>query len=402
MNPVLSILSALHYLNDGVRTSFVSLLPFIAKDLHLSFTQVGALSASQGFMIALLSLPSGFLAMRFGGFRIIFLALLLYSLGAFAIGLAPNIWVLMLIFYLGSSGFGLFHVIANTLIVRNTNKTNRARYLATFSTFGDVGRISLPVVALFAASFLGWRETFFLVAGGGLLLFVIVQWILPLKKHIVHTHTTPQKQSYKEWLSDLPHLLKQKQFLLALAAATIDNIAASPIFVFLPFLILAKGFPVAMLGVFTAAYFIGTISGKNILAYGASKLGTAKVFMIAEIGMAATLLVFTLFNHVIVLLGLSILLGLFARGTTPIVATLFSEITHEDHYEKAYGFSDTVFGIGVILSPILMGMLADQAGVVTVFYASAVLAFLATIPIVFLLRSPAIQKVHLAPAVERE
>lgn len=402
MNPVLSILSVLHFFNDGFRTTFLALLPFIAKDLHLSFTQVGMLSASQGFMIALLSLPAGFLALRFGGFKIVFLALLLYSLGSLAIGFAPSIWILMVIFYLGSSGFGLFHTIANSLIARGSNSTNTRRNLATYGTFGDIGRISLPVVAIFLASFFGWRETFFITAGCGILTYVIVQWILPLKKHTSHKPSIIKKQSYKEWIAGIPHLVKQKNFLLVIAASTLDNIAASPIFIFLPFLILAKGFAVAMLGVFTAAYFIGSISGKTFLARGADKFGTAKVFMMAEIGMAGTLIVFTFFNNIFVLLGLSVLLGLFARGTTPLVAALFSEIIHEDHYEKAYGFSDTIFGIAVVLAPILMGVLADKAGVVAVFYASATLALLATVPMIFLLKSPSIQKMHVVPAVESE
>lgn len=400
MNPVLSIVFALHYLNDGIRTTFTSLLPFIAKDLHLSFTQVGILSASQGFMVMLLSLPSAFFAVRWGGFKILFLALVFYSVGAIVIGLSPNVWMIMIAFYLGSSGFGMFHAIGNTLVARASNSTNTGRNMGLYATFGDIGRITLPVTAIFLASFLGWRETFFILAGCGLLTYAIAHWVLPLKKHMIHERSNKTTQSYKEWLSELPYFIRQKRLLLVTAAGAIDNFAANPIFIFLPFFVLEKGFPVAMLGVFTAAYFIGSLSGKNILGYCADKFGTAKVFMYAEIGMAITLVVFTIFNNVVLLLILSSLIGLFSRGTTPLVATLFSEVTHQDHYEKAYGLGETFLGMSVIFAPIFMGILADTIGVSAVFYTAAGLGLFTLIPIIVLLRLGPITEHH--PVVVEE
>src|SRR5258705_5754929 len=98
MSTVFIILYVLHFLNDGIRTTFISLLPFIARDLHLSFTQVGFLTASQGALTALLALPAGFFAMKIGGFKILFFALLFYSFGAFGIGFAPNVAILIVLF----------------------------------------------------------------------------------------------------------------------------------------------------------------------------------------------------------------------------------------------------------------------------------------------------------------
>lgn len=266
--------------------------------------------------------------------------------------------------------------------------------MGTYATFGDIGRISLPVTALFLASLFGWRETFFIIAGCGFFVYAITQWVLPLKKHTAHTRTSANGQSYKEFLSELPHFLKQKRLLLVTAAGAIDNIAANPIFLFLPFFVLEKGYPVAMLGVFTAFYFAGSLLGKTFLGHGADKFGTAKVFMLAEISMAVTVVIFTLVSHVGLLLGLAFLLGLFARGTTPLVATLFSEVTHEDHYEKAYGLGETFLGMSVIFSPILMGMIADSAGIVFVFYTAASLAVLTLIPILLLLKIGPIKEHH--------
>ena len=54
----------------------LSLLPFIAKEFQLSFTQVGFLGSSLGTIAAIFAIPAGYLALRIGGFKVIFFALL--------------------------------------------------------------------------------------------------------------------------------------------------------------------------------------------------------------------------------------------------------------------------------------------------------------------------------------
>lgn len=75
----------LHFLNDGFRTTFVTLLPFIAKDLSLNLSTVGFLGSTQALLASFLSLPAGFLAARFGGVHFLTYLLIIYSLGAFGV-----------------------------------------------------------------------------------------------------------------------------------------------------------------------------------------------------------------------------------------------------------------------------------------------------------------------------
>ena len=58
-------INILHFLNDGVRSTFVTLLPFIAKDLHISLSSIGFLGSAQALFGSLLALPAGFLSSRF-------------------------------------------------------------------------------------------------------------------------------------------------------------------------------------------------------------------------------------------------------------------------------------------------------------------------------------------------
>lgn len=71
MRTQLKELLILHFLNDGVRTTIIVLLPLIAVDLSLSLTQVGFLGSSQPLIGALLALPTGYILGKLGGYKVI-------------------------------------------------------------------------------------------------------------------------------------------------------------------------------------------------------------------------------------------------------------------------------------------------------------------------------------------
>ena len=54
--------SILHVINDGYITSLALLLPFIAKDLDLTYTESGLLKTAIHGAISISQVPAGFLA----------------------------------------------------------------------------------------------------------------------------------------------------------------------------------------------------------------------------------------------------------------------------------------------------------------------------------------------------
>lgn len=63
---------------------------------------------------------------------------------------------------------------------------------------------------------------------------------------------------------------------------------------------------------------------------------------------------------------------------------MFSEISHKSHYNKVFSLSEFFIGSAAVLIILLMGFASDKAGVVIVFYSSAILALVATIPVLLL------------------
>lgn len=383
MNLLNSLLS-LHFLNDGIRTAIVSLLPFVANDLHLNFTQVGFLGSSQGALAFILALPAGFISTRIGGYKLILISLLVYSLGILGISLAPNFFMLIIMFYLTAGGFGMFHTVGYTLISRMSEKTNIGKNLGNFTAVGDIGRIFVPAIAIFVVVSLGWRLTYSSIALIALSVYIFIR-LTAQKSRVESLKTTSKiKESHSEWIKQAALLLKQKNFLLIALTGVIDGLAGNPIAIFLPFLLLHKGISVTLLGIFMGVYFLGSLLGKSVLGRGVDKFGNVKVFIIAEILMAVCLIILTILQQIMPLLAIAFLLGAFTRGTTPVITTLFSEVTHADHYEKVFGIAETFLGIASAFAPALMGIVADKFGIVFVFYTASILAIFATLPIMIL------------------
>lgn len=381
---LLSSLFSLHFFNDGIRTAIVALLPFVAKDLHLNFTQVGFLGSSQGASAFILAILAGFLSTRVGGHKLILLSLLVYSLGILGISLAPNIYALIFAFYLTAGGFGMFHTVGYTLISRISEKTNIGKNLGNFTAIGDIGRILVPAIAIFAVTLLEWRFTYLSIALIGLFVFIFI-WLTSQKSRVESSKITPEtKESNFEWIKQLALILKQKNFLLIALTGVIDGLAGNPIYIFLPFLLLYKGINVALFGVFMGIYFLGSLSGKSILGRCVDKLGNIKVFIVAEVLMAVCLIVLIIFQQIFPLLAIAFLLGAFTRGTTPVITTLFSEVVHKNHYEKVFGIAETFLGITSAFAPTLMGIIADKFGIVFVFYTASILAIFAIFPVIIL------------------
>ncbi|MCL4366032.1 MFS transporter [Patescibacteria group bacterium] len=385
MNKSLKGLMILHFLNDGVRTTFPTLLPFIAKDLNINFFSIGFLGSTQSLVAAALALPAGLLASRLGGFHFLIILLILYSAGALTASLSPSLPFIIFAFFLAAFGFGMFHTVSFSLVAQLSKKEDVGKNMGEFTSIGDIGRVAIPPTAVFLVSLSGWRLSMITVALIGLSAFLLIRFLSP-KKEVHHLINNLKPETPAQFIAHIARLLKTKSLSLTLLTAIIDSLASSPIYLFLTLLLLSKGLQITQYGIVSGAFFVGSLLGKYILGRQAHKIGDIKLFIISEITMAVTLVLLTFPTNFFLILILSSLLGIFTRGTTPIIQSMLSKTSHKVHYNKIYALSEMFIGIAAVISVILMGFIADQANIPTVFYTSAALAVLATIPALFLLK----------------
>ncbi len=381
-NKKLMLLNSLHILNDGFESVYLLLLPFIVHDIPISLIQVGILGAVLNVSNILLALPSGYFALKFGGIKTILCALVIYSVGFAGIRFTSNYSQILALYILGSVGFGLFHPIAFALIAKWSTKESRGRSIGNFTAIGDLGRIGLSTLLTFLVLEIGWKHTTFLY---GFVAFAIAIG--------VYVHHTKNREVFEKKVENAAqisfwHVLKQRTFLFATMTNFVDNFASQMLFIFLPFLLLKRGFGLESLSFMTGAFFIGNFVGKTLLSRLVGKYSTTKVFIGAEILMA--LCIFLLANSQLLWLIIlcTLVLGIFTKGTVPVVKTMVSEATeHHGNYEKAYGLNSIFSNTANTISPLVLGFVSQRYGVISAFNLMGLVALMAIIPAIGFARS---------------
>jgi len=371
----------LHIINDGYRACFFILLPFIAKDLQLPFSQVGILGASIGIVTMLIAIPGGFLAGRVGGFVILLYSLLTYSISLIVMAYAPTFWLLIPVFLLAGIGFGIFHTVGFSMVAKLSHEKHIGTQLANFTAVGDIGRVGIPVVVLFFIAMLGWKLVVIGMAVIGIIIFVTL--------HLTCTSLLKIKSGEEMaehpwlWLKNAIELFKDKGFLIVTLANVLDQCAYNSMNIFLPFLLLARGATPATLGIFTGAFFAGSFIGKSVLGRMVDIIGYKKVFFISELLMAVSIVLLTLSPNLWLLFIFSVLVGIFSKGTSPVILTMVSKTVQNKHHIKGFAINETVAGVTITIAPLIAGVWADSYGLVSTFYLSAGFALLAIVPVLF-------------------
>ncbi len=214
----------------------------------------------------------------------------------------------------------------------------------------------------------------------GLLTYFIIR-LVKQQKEGKQLHSADTPQNYKEFIKDIIMVFRQKQARYITASAIIDSLASSPIYVYLPFLLVSYGVNSVLLSIGMGAFFVGSLLGKYFLGRVIGILGNRKVFIISEFCMALSLFFIAHTAQYFLILLFAVFLGVFTKGTSPVVQTLFSELADKEHYHKVFAVSELVIGLAAVIIIIIMGSLADRAGIKTIFYLSALLAVCATLPI---------------------
>ncbi len=375
MKNKLTQIFTLHFFNDGFLASIILLLPFIAKDLSLSLTQIGFLSSIFSLSGILLSLPVGYLGSRFGAIKILIFTIIFYGLGFLFTSLSSSYFFLIFAFTVMSIAFGSFHPISFSIVASLSKKEKLGRIVGDFTAIGEFGRICLSGFVSFIAFSIGWQKTSFI--------YVIISAILlsvflfsHFKNDQIDSEEDAKTKNQKQ--INFIDIIKNRKFILVLLINFFDNLASSALFIFLPFLLIYKGISPSVLGAFTSAFFVGNLIGKMGLGRLTDKFKNTKVFIYAEILMIIFILLLAYSNSIIFIIIFSIILGSLTMGTAPIRTTMVAE-TNEHHgvYEKVFAITSFFASLASALAPIILGYVADQYGIINSFNLSAIFAIFA-------------------------
>ncbi len=367
--------SAFHFIDDGFTDSIYLLLPFIAAELNLSFSQVGLLKGVFSGSMSLLQVPLSFLGERIG-------ELVVIALGTF--GLASGFLILSsvytypaillsLIFAKGTGGGQ--HGLSSSFLSRVFELSGRRAAMGTYNFSGDLGKVCVPFLLTLMINWWGWRHAVFNLSIFGLIAGAVL-WGLVRKN--APPLISPSRERMVSAKSDWG-IRNRKSFSALLTIGVIDIMTRNALLTFLPFLLLRKGIPAAQIGFALTLLFVGGAIGKFTCGVLAEWFGIIPMVVGTEILTSAGILCLTLFEPSMIWILLPFV-GIVLNGTSSVLYATVAEIISPMARSRGYGLYYAItLGSGAV-SPMVYGLLTDSLGL-SFTIISAALMVLLTIPL---------------------
>ena len=174
---LLAVLALINFVNFADREVFVPLVPLLRAHLGISDAQLGSLQTWLLVILAVASVPFGFLADRFSRKKIIAGGIVFWSMATFASGLASSFAFLLVARALVGVGEAAYAPAAQSMISGGFPKERRALAQAIFASGMLLGGASGLALGGVMGAFRGWQHAFFIVAIAGLIPGIAVLWL---------------------------------------------------------------------------------------------------------------------------------------------------------------------------------------------------------------------------------
>jgi FSR family fosmidomycin resistance protein-like MFS transporter len=370
----LTVCGGAHALHDGFTDLLNVLYPLLQAQFGLSYAAIGALKSVYSGAMASGQIPSGMLAERFGGVRVLALGTVLVAVGYSFAGLSGSLYGVIAGLLLAGLGGSTQHPIASSLVAAMYHGQQSRTALGTYNFTGDVGKVLLPALFAMVAASLGWQQAMIVMAALAVLGAGVI--IASLKPIVLHGKAEPSKviagqnRPWAYWLLFSIHIA--------------DDLVRTGFLIFLPFLLRDKGADLPTIGLGLSLLFAGGAAGKLVMGWVGLRLGVVPSVVLTEV--ATTLLVLALLplslDFALVLLPA---VGLMLNGTSSVLYGTVPEFVSPEKRTRAFAIFYTGGSVAGATGPLLFGLLGDVVGLATALVAVACVA-LTTVPMVWALR----------------
>jgi FSR family fosmidomycin resistance protein-like MFS transporter len=367
---ILLTTSFVHLLNDACFAVLYPLLPLIAADLALNYTQVGLIKTVFSGASSVLQLPVGIVSEWWGEGLILLLGNAWVGLGLAAMGLTGGYLALLIVALLAGIGGNAQHPLATALVSRSYVGKGSATALGTLNFSGDLGKFLGPPVASLLVVGFGWR---------GALLAIGAVTAVSTFGLLLGQHT---------FLPALPAPAAGGSggsgFSLVLLAGGLDNATRQAALTFLPFIFAARGVPLAGISLLFTLIFAAGAAGKFVCGWLGDRFGPFVVIVVTEVGTGLALVGLLAAPQCVAPL-LCLLLGFALNGTSSVLLDLVARLVPAARRTRGYGAYFTAALVSGAAAPLAYGALGDRVGLTPVFIAMALLAA-AVVPVTLPLR----------------
>ena len=337
---------------DALDVALLSfMMPLLKAEWTLNETQLGLVGAITSVGMMLGALLCGKLSDRFGRRRVLMWTLVLFSLSNLALAFAPNLAWFMVIRFITGVGLGGELPVAAALIADHYTGTKRHQMLVLVDSFWAYGWIIASLIAFLVIPHFGWRTAALLTTS-----LSLYAWYL--RHHLPEDAITPKQQATPAfrtlWSPEHRWPLLNISLVWFIIMLTYYGI-----FLWLPSVLVLRGFSVVRSLGYTLGMSIAQLPGYYLAAYLLTKMNLKKLLSIYLLGTIVASLVFGLAHSTPVILIAGAWLSFFDLGAWGILIALTPSLFPQAIRGTAMGSAQSVGRLGATIGPFLVGWLLD-------------------------------------------
>lgn len=371
MNRYQWTLIALLSANFGVvffdRNTISYLASFIQKDLGLSNTQIGDITAAFSFAWAIAGLFMGTLVDRIGRRKLILVvATLVFSLASVVSGFAAGFIGLLGARLLMGIAEGGIMPITQTLIASDVPHERRGLAQGLTQNFGAnlLANWLGPLVIVWMGTQYGWRNAFFLAAIPGVIMALLIAWLVR-EPAIETVKKQPEPGAIGRMLAD-------RNIVLCILISTL-LVAFLLVFVtFTPlYLLNVRGFSPQQMSVIMSSFGIASMAVAFLVPGSSDRFGRKPVIILASlVGLGLPLGMLYMGGNSMAATIACIVFGSTLSGIFPLaMATIPSEVVGPARTTTALSLTMGISEIvGGVFAPGIAGRVADAQGLTSALW----------------------------------
>ncbi len=377
------VIGAGHAMTHAYSAAFYLLLPFLARDLGLTYGQVGLVISVRQFMSTVVNLPAGIIVDAFGK-RGLFMSLALAwaAVPYLLIGVTSSYAVILAAMGVVGIGSFLWHPAAITAI-SEMYPTRRGYGLALHELGANLGDTLTPLAAGFLLAALNWRRTLLTIAAAGLLLTLVIMRMMA-HVHRQRSAPSPRAVGVQDYTRGLRVLVRNGRLLILAMVSGVRAMTQLGLSTFLPlYLSYELHVPAALLGLYLAVVQASGMIATPIAGTLSDRIGPKRVATAGMFTTSVVILGFAALKLGTAFVAALALLGFFVYSMRPAIFRWAIGVVPREYEGTAVGMLFTSQAVLPTAMPLVGGYLGDRYGLLSIFYVIAGTVLVANLALLF-------------------
>ncbi len=376
-DPTLVAVSAGHAITHWYPSTLFVILPYLAKDLGLTYSQVGVLMGWNYFTSFFINVPGGMIVDMVGKTGLLLgSALALTGLPYLFLGFSPSYVVAMIAVTFVGIGNNIWHPAALSFLAKRYPE-RKGLAIAIHAMGANLGDTLAPIAVGVALTVLTWRNVLAVNFLPGVILGYVL-WRLLIRAGSIRAEAKGKELTFTEYWIAVKTMARNKSILLLCTLSGLRSMTQSGLFTFLPlYLANELHYSPAVVGTYLTVVQAAGIFGSPVSGVISDKKGRRPVLTAGLLVTSLLLVALVILKLKVLFVGALAFLGFFLFSLRPVMFAWTMDLAPKNVSGTTVS---ALFGVQALfsgVSPVVCGFIADRYGILSSFYFLAATVFAA-------------------------